>query len=330
MNKKDFRIVFMGTPEFAVASLDKLLHEGYSIPVVVTAPDKPAGRGKKLQASAIKLFAEANGLKVLQPEKLKADDFLTELNSLQADLFVDVAFRMLPEIVWNMPSKGTINLHASLLPQYRGAAPINRAVMNGETETGLTTFFLTHEIDTGNVIAQIKLPIGLTENAGDIHDRMMIAGADLLAGTVERIMNNTYQALPQTLEKGSDIELKRAPKIFKEDCIIDWHQSGLTIYNQIRGLSPSPAAYTEIHAKEIEPYQLKIFSSSFEPVETGNEGALNLLSPGTILIEDRKHMRIAATDGWINVKEVQQSGRKRMSVGDYLRGLAICSDLKAS
>ena len=330
MNKKDFRIVFMGTPEFAVASLDKLFHEGYTIPAVITAPDKPAGRGKKLQASAIKLYAEANGLKVLQPEKLKADDFLSELNRLQADLFVVVAFRMLPEVVWNMPEKGTINLHASLLPHYRGAAPINRAVMNGETETGLTTFFLTHEIDTGNVIAQIKLPIGPSDNAGDVHDRMMIAGADLLAETVEMIMNNNYHALPQTSGEGSEIALKSAPKIFKEDCLIDWSKPGMTIYNQIRGLSPYPAAYTEIHGEEFDPYQLKIFSSSFEPFEAGIEGVLSHLSPGTIVITNRKYMRIAASDGWISVKEVQQAGRKRMPVGDFLRGLSNCSDLKAS
>jgi methionyl-tRNA formyltransferase len=330
MNKKDFRIVFMGTPEFAVASLEKLKQDGYSIGAVVTAPDKPAGRGKKLQASAIKQFAEANGLKVLQPEKLKAQDFLDELTALQADLFVVVAFRMLPEVVWNMPPKGTINLHASLLPQYRGAAPINRAVMNGETETGLSTFFLTQEIDTGNVIAQIKLPIGLSDNAGDLHDRMMISGADLLSETVERIMNNNYESMSQTEEKDSENDLKRAPKIFREDCLINWHQSGLTIYNQIRGLSPYPTAFTEIHSKENEPYQLKIFSSTFEPFETENEGILKPLPPGSIVIEDRKNMRIAAKDGWISVKEVQQSGRKRMFVGDYLRGMAICSDLKAS
>jgi methionyl-tRNA formyltransferase len=330
MNKKDFRIVFMGTPEFAVASLEKLLHEGYSIQAVVTAPDKPAGRGKKLQAPAVKLFAEARDLPVLQPEKLKAEDFLTALNALHADLFVVVAFRMLPEVVWDMPPKGTINLHASLLPQYRGAAPINRAVMNGETETGLTTFFLTHEIDTGNIIAQVKLPIAFSENAGDLHDRMMNAGAGLLSDTVEKIMNNTFQALPQSMGAHDENELKKAPKIFKEDCNIDWHQPGLTIYNQIRGLSPYPAAFTTIKSAAAEPYQLKIFSSTFEPVATNKEGVLKLLSPGTILIEDRKYLRIATTDGWINVKEVQQSGRKRMSVGDYLRGMIICSELKAS
>jgi len=266
----------------------------------------------------------------LQPEKLKAEDFLKELSSLQADLFVVVAFRMLPEIVWNMPQKGTINLHASLLPQYRGAAPINRAVMNGETETGLSTFFLTHEIDTGNVIAQIKLPIGISDNAGDLHDRMMISGADLLSETVERIMNNNYSSMPQTEEKGSENDLKKAPKIFKEDCQINWHQPGMKIYNQIRGLSPYPTAFTEIHSKGFEPYQLKIYSSIFEPFESESDGVLKPMPPGSIVIENRKNMRIAALDGWISVKEVQQSGRKRMLVGDYLRGLVICSGLKAS
>ena len=330
MNKKDFRLVFMGTPEFAVASLDKLVQEGYSIQAVITAPDKPAGRGKKLQASAVKQYAEIKGLNILQPEKLKAEEFLDELTALQADLFVVVAFRMLPEVVWNMPPKGTINLHASLLPHYRGAAPINRAVMNGEIETGLSTFFLTHEIDTGNVIAQVKLPIGFFDNAGDLHDRMMIAGADLLSETVERIMNNNYNALPQSTEKDAENDFKKAPKIFKEDCLINWHQHGLTIYNQIRGLSPYPAAFTEIHSPEIETYQLKIFSCTFEPFETDNDSVLKPMPPGSIVIVDRKNMRIAALDGWISVKEVQQSGRKRMSVGDYLRGLTICSGLKAS
>jgi len=330
MQKKDFKIVFMGTPEFAVASLDKLQKEGYDIKAVVTAQDKPAGRGKKLQASAIKLYAEANGLKVLQPEKLKAEDFLTELKALQADLFVVVAFRMLPEVVWNMPPKGTINLHGSLLPQYRGAAPINRAVMNGEPETGATTFFLTHEIDTGNIIARVKLPIGFTENAGDIHDRMMMAGADLLAETVEKIMHNTYESMPQSTVAINQENLKHAPKIFKEDCLIDWHQPGLHIYNQIRGLSPYPAAFTNISSVEAETYQLKIFSSSFEPSESVKKEDLVHSIPGSVVIEDRKTLKIAAVDGWINVKEVQQSGRKRMSVGDYLRGLTICSGLKAS
>ena len=330
MNKKDFRIVFMGTPEFAVASLDKLRNEGYAIPAVITAPDKPAGRGKKLQTSAIKQYAETNGLMVLQPEKLKAEEFLVRLRSLQADLFVVVAFRMLPEVVWNMPAKGTINLHASLLPQYRGAAPINRAVMNGETVTGVTTFFLTREIDTGHIIAQVKLSIGFTESAGDVHDRMMITGAELLAETVEQIMNNTFNTIPQTQDEHSENELKRAPKIFKEDCLINWNQSGLIIYNQIRGLSPYPAAFIILQGNGMEPCQLKIFSSTFEPAQTGKEEISKLQSPGTVIIEERKTMRIATIDGWIYVKEVQQSGRKRLQVSDYLHGLPICSDLTAN
>src|ERR1035437_4733399 len=212
------RIIFMGTPQFAVASLDALVKAGCDIIAVVTATDKPAGRGQKLHESAVKQYAVENGLKVLQPEKLKDPAFLAELKALNADLQVVVAFRMLPEAVWNMPPKGTINLHASLLPQYRGAAPINRAVMNGETETGLSTFFLTHEIDTGNVIAQVKLPIGFSDNAGDLHDRMMITGADLLSETVERIMNNTDEAVSQTKEKDAENDLKKAPKRVKEDC----------------------------------------------------------------------------------------------------------------
>ena len=336
MNKKDFRIVFMGTPEFAVASLDKLKNEGYTISAVVTAPDKPAGRGKKLQTSAVKQYADVNGLMVLQPEKLKASAFLEALRALQADLFVVVAFRMLPEVVWDMPAKGTINLHASLLPQYRGAAPINRSLMNGETVTGVTTFFLTHEIDTGQIIGQVEIPIGFSENAGDLHDRMMLTGAELLAETVEQIMNNTFKTMPQARDEGSENELKHAPKIFKEDCLIHWNQSGLKIYNQIRGLSPYPAAYTILQGTGMEPCQLKIFSSTFEPVETfktagtSNEGNLKLPSPGKVIIENHKTMRISTNDGWISVKEVQQSGRKRLPITDYLRGLPVCSDLTAN
>lgn len=325
MKKKDFRIVFMGTPEFAVASLAKIVDEGYTIAGVITAPDKPAGRGKKLLSSAVKLYAESKQLPILQPEKLKAESFIQELKALKADLQVVVAFRMLPEIVWNMPSKGTINLHASLLPQYRGAAPINRAIMNGEEITGLSTFFLTHEIDTGSIIDQIKLPIGKNENAGELHDRMMLSGADLLARTIEQIIADTYASVPQDNTPERPEILKPAPKIFKEDCIIEWNNEGITIFNQIRGLSPYPGAFTFIHSNHNESYQLKIFSSSYEPFETPETSMLS----GTIIIEDRKKMKIASKTGWIIPKEVQQSGRKRMSVGDYLRGFHDFTGLKA-
>lgn len=310
----------MGTPEFAVASLEKIVTEGYTIAGVITAPDKPAGRGKKLQSSAIKLYAESKGLPILQPDKLKSESFIEALKSLKADLQVVVAFRMLPEIVWNMPPKGTINLHASLLPQYRGAAPINRAIMNGEKITGLSTFFLTHEIDTGKIIDRVELSIGDDENAGELHDRMMIAGADLLATTLEQIMTDSYNTISQNSASGKLQILKSAQKIFKDDCLIDWNNEGVSIFNQIRGLSPYPGAFTFIHSENTEPYQLKIFNASFNPFdEIMNESSSFL--PGTIVIEDRKKMKIASKTGWIIPKEIQQSGRKRMPVGDYLRGL---------
>jgi len=317
MKKKDFRIVFMGTPEFAVASLEALVTQGYTIAGVVTAPDKPAGRGKKLQSSAVKLYAESKGLPILQPEKLKAESFIEALSALKADLQVVVAFRMLPEIVWNMPSKGTINLHASLLPQYRGAAPINRAIMNGEKVTGLSTFFLTHEIDTGSIINRVELPIGDNETAGELHDRMMLAGADLLSTTIEQIMTDNYTAISQENAPAGLQTLKPAPKIFKDDCIIEWNNQGTSVFNQIRGLSPYPGAFTFIHSAQTEPYQLKIFNSRFEPCTDPN----STYEPGSVVIEERSKMKIATTNGWIIPTEVQQSGRKRMSVADYLRGL---------
>jgi methionyl-tRNA formyltransferase len=325
MEKKDFRIVFMGTPEFAVASLEALVNEGYTIAGVITAPDKPAGRGKKLQSSAVKLYAESKGLTILQPEKLKAPIFIEALQALKADLQVVVAFRMLPEIVWNMPPKGTINLHASLLPQYRGAAPINRAIMNGEKVTGLSTFFLTHEIDTGSIIDRVELPIGENENAGELHDRMMLAGADLLTTTIERIITGNYTAISQDSASAGLQTLKPAPKIFKEDCIIEWNNEGAFIFNQIRGLSPYPGAFTFIHSENTEPYQLKIFKSHFEPYEDLNSA----YKPGSVVIEERNKMKIASINGWIIATEVQQSGRKRMSVADYLRGLHDFNGLSA-
>ncbi len=315
----------MGTPEFAVASLDALVNEGYTIAGVVTAPDKPAGRGKKLQSSAVKLYAESKGLFILQPEKLKAESFIEALKALKADLQVVVAFRMLPEIVWDMPPKGTINLHASLLPQYRGAAPINRAIMNGEAVTGLSTFFLTHEIDTGSIINRVELPIGKNETAGELHDRMMLAGADLLTTTIEQIMTDSYTAIPQDNVSVSLQTLKPAPKIFKEDCIIEWNNEGASVFNQIRGLSPYPGAYTVIHSENTEPYQLKIFTSRFEPFED----TTCTVEPGSVVIEGRTKMKIASTNGWIIATEVQQSGRKRMSVADYLRGLHDFNGLSA-
>src|ERR1700712_3580083 len=237
------RIVFMGTPEFAVTSLDELIKAGSEIVGVVTAPDKPAGRGQKVSESAVKQYAVANGLKVLQPEKLKNEQFLEELRALNADLQVVVAFRMLPEVVWNMPPRGTINLHASLLPQYRGAAPINWVLINGEKESGVTTFFLKQDIDTGDILFTEKVTLTGHETAGELHDRIMNKGAGLLVKTVKAVESGRYSELPQS-ELIAGTELKHAPKIFKEDCLIDWNEPAGILYNKIRGLSPSPTAYT--------------------------------------------------------------------------------------
>src|ERR1700733_13253507 len=252
------RIVFMGTPQFAVASLDELIKAGSDIVGVITAPDKPAGRGQKVSESAVKQYAVTHGLKVLQPEKLKNEEFLKELRALNADLQVVVAFRMLPEVVWNMPPKGTINLHASLLPQYRGAAPINWVLINGEKESGVTTFFLRHEIDTGNILFTEKVTLTGHETAGELHDRLMYKGAGLLVKTVKGVESGRYNEHPQS-QLAEGVELRHAPKIFKEDCEIDWNQPAETVYNKIRGLSPIPTAYTTLNGKI-----LKIYRSEFE------------------------------------------------------------------
>ena len=254
----NFRIVFMGTPDFAIPSLQKLLEAGYEIPAVVTAPDKPAGRGMKLTESAVKKFALSKGLKVLQPEKLKNQDFIEELKNLKADMQVVVAFRMLPEVVWNMPPMGTINLHASLLPQYRGAAPINWAIINGEKETGVTTFKLKHEIDTGDILLQEKITIGDRETAGELHDRVKEIGAELLLQTIDKLSHNKLQETPQSIISGTSGDqryLHHAPKISTETCEIKWEKSTDEIYNLIRGLSPNPAAFTFLNGKKIKIFR---------------------------------------------------------------------------
>jgi methionyl-tRNA formyltransferase len=301
------RIIFMGTPQFAVASLDALITAGCDVVAVVTAPDKPAGRGQKVNQSAVKQYAVANGLKVLQPEKLKNPEFLEELKALEADLQVVVAFRMLPEVVWNMPPKGTINLHASLLPQYRGAAPINWAIINGEKESGVTTFFLKHDIDTGDILFTEKVTLQGTETAGDLHDRLMAKGAGLLVKTVKGIESGRYNEHPQEhLAEG--IELKHAPKIFKENCLIDFNQPAEKVYNLIRGLSPSPTAYTTLNGKV-----LKIYNANFEVIEPG-------VSPGAFVTDNKTHLKFAAKDGYVRVTDVQLEGKKRMSIEELLRG----------
>ncbi len=301
------RIVFMGTPDFAVASLAALLEAGFDIVGVVTAPDKPSGRGQKIQESAVKQFAVARGLNVLQPVKLKDPAFVAALKDLQPDLQVVVAFRMLPEIVWNLPPRGTINLHASLLPQYRGAAPINHAIINGEKESGVTTFFLKHEIDTGDLILSEKVAIADDDNAGQLHDKLMEVGAKLLVKTVRSIEEGSYSEQAQLT---SD-DLKHAPKIFKEHCFIDWNQPTEQIYNLIRGLSPYPTAYTMLNGKI-----LKVFGSAVETKETG-------LAPGGFLTDGKSYLKFAAKDGFVRLTDVQYEGKKRMPVDEFLRGIRL-------
>lgn len=301
---KDLRIVFLGTPDFAVASLDALVKERAHIVGVVTAPDKPAGRGMQLQSSAVKKYAIEQGLHLLQPEKLKNPEFLEELKSLDADLQIVVAFRMLPEVVWNMPRLGTINVHASLLPQYRGAAPINWAVINGEKETGVTTFKLKHAIDTGDILLQKKIAIKEEDNAGTIHDKLMNAGAELLVETVKGLAHETIQEKPQMAET----DLKHAPKIFKEDMRIDWSKPAQEIQNRIRGLSPYPSAFSFLNGKLIKIYQAHI---EFMRPDKG---------PGSFDTDHKTYVRFAAGDGWVYVDELQMEGKKRMKVEDFLRG----------
>lgn len=303
------KIVFMGTPDFAVVSLAALLNASFDIVGVITAPDKPAGRGQKLQESAVKKFAVEKGLHILQPEKLKNPEFLEELEALKADLQVVVAFRMLPEVVWNMPKKGTINLHASLLPQYRGAAPINWAIINGEKESGVTTFFLKQEIDTGDVLFSEKVEVSDNMTASDLHDALMNVGAQLLTETVKAIETGNYQEKPQ--ENFAVTELKHAPKIFKEDCKINWNKSTEEVFNLIRGLSSYPTAFTEFLGKG-----LKIYLIEKEDKEPG-------ISAGAFLTDHKTYLKFATQDGFILVKEIQQEGKKRMKIDEFLRGVKI-------
>jgi len=301
------KIVFMGTPQFAVTSLDALIKAGCDIVAVVTAPDKPAGRGQKLTESAVKQYAVENGIKALQPEKLKNPAFLEELKALGADLQVVVAFRMLPEVVWNMPPRGTINLHASLLPQYRGAAPINWVLINGEKESGVTTFFLRHEIDTGDILFTEKVTLTGHETAGDLHDRLMYKGAGLLVKTVKGIESGRYNEHPQS-QLAEGVELKHAPKIFKEDCLIDWNQPAESIYNKIRGLSPSPTAYTTLKGKTLKIYR------------AGMESKQPDILPGSFSTDHKTVLKFAAADGYVLLKEVQLEGKKQMGIEQFLRG----------
>ena len=301
------RIIFMGTPEFAVPSLHILLENGYDIVAVVTAPDKPGGR-QGIQQSAVKQFAVANGLKILQPEKLKAPSFLEELGILKADLQIVVAFRMLPEAVWAMPPMGTMNLHGSLLPKYRGAAPINWAVINGEPETGLTTFFLKHEIDTGDLLFQEKVPILPEETAGEMHDKMMQIGAQLVLKSVQAIEKGEIKPIPQF-----NTEATHAPKIFAETCRINFEQPAVTVHNFIRGLSPYPGAWMIFEGKT-----LKILRSTLDLGHWKSENGS--VEPGAVVSDGKNYLNIRTRDGFISVLELQMEGKRRMSVKDFLNG----------
>jgi methionyl-tRNA formyltransferase len=314
------RIVFMGTPAFAVASLEILVKNKFNIVGVVTSPDKPAGRGQQLQQSAVKQFAIAHNFKVLQPVNLKEEDFLKELKELNADLQIVVAFRMLPETVWNMPKMGTYNLHGSLLPHYRGAAPINWAIINGEKETGVTTFKLKHEIDTGSILLQDKIAITEEMNAGQLHDVMMLKGAELLLRSVQLIEEGNVVLKEQNALLKPREEAKHAPKIFKENCKIDWARVGVEINNLIRGLSPYPCAWTELHNDDKKTI-FKIYKAVFEK---GN----HQLKSGVVQCDGKKNLKVACADGFIHVAELQMEGKKRMSTEEFLRGYAFTDNIQ--
>ncbi len=328
------RIIFLGTPEFAVASLDALYQAAYRIVAVVTAPDKPAGRGMQLQQSAVKKYALEKSIPVLQPEKLKNQVFLDELKSYQADIQVVVAFRMLPEVVWNMPSMGTVNLHGSLLPEYRGAAPINWAIINGETETGVTTFKLQQQIDTGNILLQERITISETDTAGTLHDTMKEVGARLLVRTIEGLLDGSIEEQPQLAVSSEQLvalslqskdngaisdfrssglpdfqtPLKHAPKIFTDTCRIDWTNTCESIYNLTRGLSPFPGAFTYLHGKV-----LKIYMSKKEVTVHHNE-------PGSYDTDGKNFFKFACANGFIHVTDIQPEGKRRMTIEEFLRG----------
>uniref|UniRef100_UPI003217743F methionyl-tRNA formyltransferase n=1 Tax=uncultured Draconibacterium sp. TaxID=1573823 RepID=UPI003217743F len=321
MTGKELRLVFMGTPDFAVASLKALVDGGYNVVGVITAPDKPAGRGKKLHQSAVKQYAVENNLNVLQPEKLKNPEFLAELEVLQADLQVVVAFRMLPKAVWMMPRMGTFNLHGSLLPQYRGAAPLNWAVINGETKTGVTTFLLDHEIDTGKILFKKEIDIWENDTVGTIHDSLMGIGAKLVMETVDALAEGNYKAIPQS-ELMDEAYIKHAPKIFKEDCKIDWSKDIETIRNLIRGLSPYPTAWsTLVHTDSGKETPTKLF---FAIQVNGNTNE----APGTIETDGKTFIKVACKDGWLQITDLQIAGKKRMRVDDFLRGFQQIGEYK--
>lgn len=322
MNGKELRIVFMGTPDFAVASLDTLVENGYNIVGVITAPDKPAGRGQQLSETAVKKYAVQKNLKVLQPEKLKDVEFIDELRSLKADLQVVVAFRMLPEVVWDMPRLGTFNLHASLLPKYRGAAPLNWAIINGETESGVTTFKLQHEIDTGNILFQEKVAIGPNDTIENLHDTLMHVGSKLVIKTVDALANGTASFISQEELISKGLQPTPAPKIFKETCRINWENEVQSIKNLVRGLSPYPAAWAAlVDTKTGTETTMKIFSVDIEVMESDE-------SIGHISSDGKNFLKIKAANGWVSVLELQLAGKKRMGIKEFLRGAQRIEDFK--
>ena len=317
------RIVYFGTPEFAASQLDAIIDAGYEVAAVVTAPDKPAGRGKQMHASEVKECARRHGLPVLQPEKLKDEAFVEQLRSYNADLFVVVAFRMLPEMIWDMPPKGTINLHASLLPQYRGAAPINHAIMNGEKETGLTTFFLDKEIDTGAMIMQEKVTIGETMTAGELHDVLMHLGNKVVVETIKMIDEARVKAEAQSavIEK-ERMTLKPAPKIFKEDCYIDWKRPAKEVYDFVRGLSPYPAAHAKIQNPDGEILDLKIFKTIIASKTSEKDSVFSIKT------DQKTYLEVVLSDFCIRIIEIQQAGKRAMPIAEFLRGARVSEDWK--
>lgn len=314
MPGKILKIIYMGTPDFAVSPLRALVEGGYTVAAVVTSPDKPAGRGLKVQQSAVKQYAIEAGLRVLQPEKLKDPAFLEELAKINPDLGIVIAFRMLPEVVWALPRLGTFNLHASLLPQYRGAAPINRAIMNGETVTGVTTFLLNAEIDQGAILGQRQLPISEEDTAETLHDKLMYAGTELVLETVEKIASGDIRPIEQQNIQTDD--LKEAPKIFKETCRVDWHAPVKKVYDHIRGLSPHPAAWSELVGPAGERVAVKLYAVRRE-FSTPDE------APGTLLTDGKTTLKAACPDGCILIDELQAAGKKRMPTADFLRGFDL-------
>jgi methionyl-tRNA formyltransferase len=312
---KNLRIVFMGTPEFAVATLGSLLMNGINVVAVVTSPDKPSGRGRKITKSAIKEFAEFSNLPLLQPSNLKDQDFIDTLKKLEADLFIVVAFRMLPEEVWKIPALGTINLHASLLPDYRGAAPINHVIINGETRTGITTFFIDEKIDTGNILLREEVQIFPFENAGDLQDRLMKQGALLVIKTLANIMENKIKVLPQTKLIDQHKPLKLAPKIHPGDCIINWNNETLKVHNLVRGLAPYPCSKSWFRS-DSTTISFKIFESYPEIEE-------HSFKPGTIFSDEKNYIRISCKDGFLSISSLQLEGKKRMTTVEFLRGFKI-------